>query len=234
MDKLVEALKDFGLSDYESKVLLTLLAKGELSAAEIASYSGVPRTSVYEVVKSLTSKGVVEEAGGKPMKFKSIRSDDLMTLFSRRLKENVDFLKKELPAIEEGEKREEVVKLYSGDVAYNVLKECVENCQKEIIVASAYLDQQMVDVIKDVDCKVVVIAPNVGEIQNESISAEKLQMDVELTQVGVYHGMFLLDGEKVAIYLKQGNNLRLMMGSGSFAEFYKMFMHSFIRQKVKE
>ncbi|MFP3908240.1 MAG: TrmB family transcriptional regulator [Archaeoglobaceae archaeon] len=233
MDKLVEALKDFGLSDYESKVLLTLLAKGELSAAEIASYSGVPRTSVYEVVKSLTSKGVVEEAGGKPMKFKSIRSEDLMALFSRRLKENVDFLKKELPTIEEGEKREEVVKLYTGDVAYNVLRECVEKCQKEIIVASASLDQRIIEVIEGANCKVVVIAPNVGDFQDENIS-ERLQMDVELTQVGVYHGMFLLDEEKVAIYLKQGDNLRLMMGSGSFAEFYKMFLHSFIRQKVKE
>lgn len=233
MDKLVEALKDFGLSDYESKVLLTLLAKGELSAAEIATYSGVPRTSVYEVVRSLTFKGVVEEAGGKPMKFRSIRSEDLMTLFSRRLKENVDFLKKELPAIEEGEKKEETVKLYTGDVAYNVLRECVEKCQKEIIVASASLDQQMVEVIKDAHCKVVVIAPNIGDVQDNRVS-EKLQLDVESTQVSVYHGMFLLDERKVAIYLKQGNNLRLMMGSGSFAEFYKMFLHSFIRQKVKE
>lgn len=233
MDKLVEALKDFGLSDYESKVLLTLLAKGKLSAAEIATYSGVPRTSVYEVVKSLISKGVVEEAGGKPMKFRSIRSEDLMTLFSRRLKENVDFLKKELPAIEEGEKKEETVKLYTGDVAYNVLRECVEKCQKEIIVASANLDQRIVDVLKDAHCKVVVIAPNIGDVQDNRVS-EKLQLDVEFTQVGVYHGMFLLDERKVAIYLKQGNNLRLMMGSGSFAEFYKMFLHSFIRQKVKE
>ncbi|MFO7968401.1 MAG: helix-turn-helix domain-containing protein [Archaeoglobaceae archaeon] len=233
MDKLVEALKDFGLSDYESKVLLTLLAKGELSAAEIATYSGVPRTSVYEVVKSLTSKGVVEEAGGKPMKFKSIRSEDLMTLFSRRLKENVDYLKKELPAIEEEEKKEEIVKLYTGDVAYNVLRECVEKCQKEIIVASASLDQQMVEVIKDAHCKVVVIAPNVADFQDKNISEEH-QMDVEFTQVGVRHGMFLLDERKVAIYLKQENNLRLMVGTGSFAEFYKMFLHSFIKQKVKE
>lgn len=233
MDKLVEALKDFGLSDYESKVLLTLLAKGELTAAEIATYSRVPRTSVYEVVKSLTSKGLVEEAGGKPMKFRSIRSEDLMALFSRRLKENVDFLKKELPAIEEDEKKEEVVKLYSGEVAYNVLRECVEKCQKEIIIASANLDEQMVEVIKDADCKVVVIAPNVSEFQDKSIS-EKLQMDVEFTRMSVYHGMFLLDEDRVAIYLKQDDNLRLMIGSGSFAEFYKMFLHSFIKQKVKE
>lgn len=233
MDKLVEALKDFGLSDYESKVLLTLLAKGELTAAEIATYSRVPRTSVYEVVKSLTSKGLVEEAGGKPMKFRSIRSEDLMTLFSRRLKENVDFLKKELPAIEEDEKKEEVVKLYSGEVAYNVLRECVDKCQKEIIIASANLDEQMVEVIKDADCKVVVIAPNVSEFQDKSIS-EKLQMDVEFTRMSVYHGMFLLDEDRVAIYLKQDDNLRLMIGSGSFAEFYKMFLHSFIKQKVKE
>jgi len=63
VEKLIEALKDFGLSEYEAKVLLTLIAKGELTAKEISEFSGVPRTSVYEVVRSLTNKGLVIASG---------------------------------------------------------------------------------------------------------------------------------------------------------------------------
>ena len=41
MIKLIDALKSVGLSEYEARVLLALIAKGELTAREIAEYSGV-------------------------------------------------------------------------------------------------------------------------------------------------------------------------------------------------
>ena len=59
MMELVEVLKYFGLSKYEAKALLTLLSKGELTAKDIAELSGIPRTSVYDVMNLLESKGLV-------------------------------------------------------------------------------------------------------------------------------------------------------------------------------
>jgi len=227
--KLVEAFRDFGLSEYEARVLLTLLAKGELTAKEISQFSGVPRTSVYEVMRSLTEKGIVE-AGGKPMKFKSISSEELVNLFSRKIRENMDFLKKELPSIEESTKREEVVKFYSGDVAYSVLRECIENSKDEIIIAAPCLDPQIVRMLRDAKCSVTVISPNADEFDLKTANILKLHTKVK--NLNVYHGMLLFDGNKVAIYLRQDENLRMMLGSGSFAEFYKMFVQSFVRQKI--
>ena len=232
MKKLIEAFRDFGLSEYEARVLLTLLAKGELTAKEISQLSGVPRTSVYEVVRNLTEKGIVE-GSGKPMKFKSISSEELVNLFSRKIRENMDFLKKELPSIEET-KREEIVKFYSGDVAFSTLKECVDNSTDEIILAASYLDPQIAEIVKGARCRVMVIAPNIDEFDDLGLSGSKLQLDTKLRSINVYHGMFLFDEREVAIYLRQGNNLRMMLGSGSFAEFYKIFLQSFVKQKIKD
>jgi len=150
-----------------------------------------------------------------------------MKIFSRKLRNNIELLKRELPNIEkDGTKREEVVKVYTGEAAINALKECIEEAKREIIVATTYLDERIRDLLKDARCKVVVMAPNSGDIPN----AVFYRMNVNVGNVR--HGMLLIDGVKVAIYLIQ-EMMWLMVGSGNFAEFYKVFLNSFIRQRVK-
>ena len=57
-DRALELLKDAGLSGYEGKAYLALLAAGEpLNGYEVAKASGVPRSTVYETLGKL----VVEE-----------------------------------------------------------------------------------------------------------------------------------------------------------------------------
>ncbi len=229
MEKLIEALRDFGLSEYEAKVLLTLIAKGELTAKEISEFSGVPRTSVYEVVRSLTGKGLVM-ASGKPLKFRALPAQELMKLFTRKLQSNIELLKKELPNIEKGgTKREEVVKVYTGEMAINALKECIERAKKEIIVAVTYLDESIKELLKNTKCRIVIMAPKLDDISDIPATLYQLNVDVG----NVHHGMLLIDGEQVAIYLMQNKTMWLMIGSGGFAEFYKEFLNSFIRQNVK-
>ncbi|MGQ9780855.1 MAG: TrmB family transcriptional regulator [Nitrososphaeria archaeon] len=60
------SLEEFGLSEYESKVYVTLLRHGQLKIKDIAINSGVPRTKVYGVVRSLAGKGIVEVSGKEP------------------------------------------------------------------------------------------------------------------------------------------------------------------------
>lgn len=50
----------FGLGLYESRVLLSLLRLASASAVQIAQFAGVPRTSVYQALESLSLKGLAE------------------------------------------------------------------------------------------------------------------------------------------------------------------------------
>lgn len=52
-----------GLNRYETKVYITLLSKGPKKAIEIASISGVPRGRVYDVLRSLEAKGLINRQG---------------------------------------------------------------------------------------------------------------------------------------------------------------------------
>lgn len=53
-------LQELGLYSYAARLLLALLRVGSGSSAQLAELSGVPRTSVYRVMKALTEQGLVE------------------------------------------------------------------------------------------------------------------------------------------------------------------------------
>lgn len=53
------ALKDYGLSDKESKIYLALLQAGTSSVNRIANKARIQRTTTYDVLKSLKEKGLV-------------------------------------------------------------------------------------------------------------------------------------------------------------------------------
>jgi len=61
MKDLVEKIKKLGFSDYEAKVFLVLYQGYKMSAAEIAKEARIPRTSVYDILKSFTNQGICNE-----------------------------------------------------------------------------------------------------------------------------------------------------------------------------
>ncbi len=61
MTELVKKLENIGFTTYESKVFIALMKGYNLTAAEVAERSGVPRTSVYEILKSFAEKGYCNE-----------------------------------------------------------------------------------------------------------------------------------------------------------------------------
>ncbi len=54
------ALKRFGLTDGEIKVYLEALKKDELTPFSISKLTGIPRTTVYDILMGLSLKGLVE------------------------------------------------------------------------------------------------------------------------------------------------------------------------------
>lgn len=63
-EPLRREFEDLGLSPYEARMLLALLAAGSASTPQLASASGVPRTSAYQVLQSLAGKRLVERLPG--------------------------------------------------------------------------------------------------------------------------------------------------------------------------
>lgn len=59
--QLVQKIESIGFTEYEAKVFLVLYKGYRMSAAEIAKQAKIPRTSVYDILKSFVKKGICNE-----------------------------------------------------------------------------------------------------------------------------------------------------------------------------
>ena len=85
-DLAARNLEATGLSSYESKAYVGLVAMGFGTADEIAGLSRIPRTSSYKVLKSLEEKGFVHSTKGRPIVY---RPEDPAVVYGR-VKESLD------------------------------------------------------------------------------------------------------------------------------------------------
>jgi HTH-type transcriptional regulator, sugar sensing transcriptional regulator len=68
--RATEVLGKVGLTQYEARAYIALVARGVGDAATLASAAGIPRTSAYKVLESLAAKGYAKPTGGKPILFR--------------------------------------------------------------------------------------------------------------------------------------------------------------------
>ncbi|MHB8352285.1 MAG: TrmB family transcriptional regulator [Thermoplasmata archaeon] len=68
--RAVEVLGRVGLTVYEARAYIALVARGVGDAAALATAAGIPRTSAYKVLESLVAKGYAAPTGGKPILYR--------------------------------------------------------------------------------------------------------------------------------------------------------------------
>src|SRR2546425_2441115 len=69
-ENVTRTLESIGLSSYEAKGYIALVAHGHGSAEMIAETAHIPRTSAYKVLQSLVAKGFAISTRGRPTIFK--------------------------------------------------------------------------------------------------------------------------------------------------------------------
>jgi len=65
-----EVLGKVGLTQYEARAYIALVARGVGDAATLAAAAVIPRTNAYKVLESLAEKGYAKPTGGKPILFR--------------------------------------------------------------------------------------------------------------------------------------------------------------------
>uniref|UniRef100_A0A7C3MAH1 TrmB family transcriptional regulator n=1 Tax=Archaeoglobus fulgidus TaxID=2234 RepID=A0A7C3MAH1_ARCFL len=219
--ELLEVLKSFGLSDYEAKALIALLSKGTLTAKEVSEISGIPRTSVYDVMDSLVSKGLVESFG-KPRKFKALSAGDIIAVLSSSVNKNLEYLKRELPKI--GAEEVDIIRVYRGEVVLEKLREFVEEARDEIIGLISYIPDTIADILRKTKCRLIIISSNARIIENAETYEFEKKDRVARSFKNFCHGLFIFDGKKTLSIFINGMQIAIMSESPAVIEFSKMVM----------
>jgi sugar-specific transcriptional regulator TrmB len=80
---MLELLEELGLSGAEARAYRCLLARSPLSATAVADLTGISRSSVYVVLRSLVDKGLIDAGAGYSSRFHAAPPRALAGLLER-------------------------------------------------------------------------------------------------------------------------------------------------------
>lgn len=103
-DHVLENLQAIGMSAYEAKAYVALLGAGQpINGYEVAKRSGVPRSTVYETLGKLVSRGAAFEVrdgkGGSATDYLPLPAESLVSRLRRDFDERIDGLATSLPQV---------------------------------------------------------------------------------------------------------------------------------------
>lgn len=97
----MEALEEFGLSKYETKVYTSLLSSGISTVRSLAIESQVPTGRIYDVLSKLVDKKLVVKQNSRPMKYLPVEPRLAMKVLLERKSEEMQSITEKARQIEE-------------------------------------------------------------------------------------------------------------------------------------
>lgn len=103
----VELLQDLGLKEYEAKCVVALTRMPKGTAKEISQVMDVPRTRVYDAIRVLEAKGLVEVQHSSPRQYRAVSIDEATSLLSQEYESRVSTLQGTLEGLPDAEEDRE-------------------------------------------------------------------------------------------------------------------------------
>lgn len=97
MKTAISRLTQLGFSEYEAKAYIALLKENPSSPYEIAKNSGIPSSKIYEVIRRLEARNVVQSIHGERARmFIPVSPDEFIENFRAAVEDNLYTVKSEL------------------------------------------------------------------------------------------------------------------------------------------
>ncbi|HRE42077.1 MAG TPA: helix-turn-helix domain-containing protein [Ignavibacteria bacterium] len=215
-EQYILKLQDLGFKDYESKVFLVLLKGGTLGASEIAAKAKIPRTAVYDILKSFSLKGYCNEIEtNKISKFEIINPDIIVDKIRRDYEYAArDNIKKlittfeELKPVHKIDKKDEDsainVELIRGFNQHRHIKfiELLKQAKKEIFYMIR-LEGQLTEELDDVTVKFLKKGGKINSLYEASLNFKIIKNNTRIN--GTIEDLMRL----CEFYEKGGENLKI-------------------------
>lgn len=123
-------LKELGFSHHEISCYLALVSKYPGNASHISRASGIARSRIYDVLRDLTEKGIVMEAGNGM--FVPIPPDELIKRLKNRFVTGIKALKMQLESVSRETSYEFIWSFKGYDRTIQKAREMIAEADKEI------------------------------------------------------------------------------------------------------
>ncbi len=144
-------LKELGFSQYEASCYMALVTTHPVNGSQLSKISGIARSRIYDVLRSLIAKGYVIEVNSG--QYAPLPSDELVRRLKRSFDSNIDAFEDQLSKASRKEDFEYVWSIIGYKNIIEKATQMIENAQEEIYVrlfpeANEHLDQFLCDAEK--------------------------------------------------------------------------------------
>ncbi|MDC7247837.1 MAG: helix-turn-helix domain-containing protein [Sphaerochaetaceae bacterium] len=185
--QIIDWLTEFGLTNQEATIYITLQTEGVLTGYEVSKLTGISRSNAYTALANLTEKGASNLIEGEKKLYSPVPVEEFCASKLRRLEKTAGKIRKEMP-----ERRAE----YQGYVTIQGRENILDHMINMIMKAEKRIYLSMHKAI-------------IGEL--EEYLAEALKRDLKI--VIITNGSLDLPGATVYPSDKRMNEIRLITDS---------------------
>ena len=135
----VEQLQQLGFKEYEAEALVAVVALGVGTAKDVSNISEVPRTRVYDAIRVLEARGLVEVQHSTPQRFRATSVPEAVQTLEREFEDRFDSLEQHLVRLEgqtesDASEAHEVWSLGSTPAIATRTEALVKEAQNEVVI----------------------------------------------------------------------------------------------------
>lgn len=182
-EQSIELLQELGLKEYEARCFVALCRLPSGTAKQISEISEVPRTRIYDAIRVLEARGLVEVQHASPKRFRAVSVDEAARTLRDEFADRTDALLGELqdldpatPEEDEADVTHEVWALSGSTAIENRTEELLADATEEIVFVVGREDAltpELVDVLADkLDRGVDVVVGALNESLRERVESE--------------------------------------------------------------
>ena len=188
MDENITTLKGIGLTMYEAQAYVTLTSLISSNATKIAEESGIPRSKIYDVLKSLVKKNFVEVEDGRPLTYNVKSPVEVLTREKERLNTEIDDTITRLTNIYENgmsQVQAPIWRIYGVEKIINQELEIIKRAKKSVNMRIGFLfeneGEQLIKAFKARPSLTVnILASPTYYVNNEEVDIIKMFKDADI------------------------------------------------------
>jgi|SRR5271157_783368 len=195
---LVESLKTLGLTEYEAKVYSALVLFDRAEVKQIYEYLDAPKPSVYQSLRSLTDKGLVQVVSSKPAIYRATPTKIAIKHMAEVHEKAEETALQELDKLEksrmESDYPDVLWTLYGDENVEHKLEELLGKARKSVKAILPHDFLRYLEILRDKDIEVDMLV-------FDDISAS--QYGLKQAHVHNAHSLDLKDLAPILKYIKQ-------------------------------
>ncbi|PPA69076.1 TrmB family transcriptional regulator [Jeotgalibacillus proteolyticus] len=141
MEEVIVTLKEFGMTEYEAKIYLSLLQNQPSNGNSIAKLSGVPAPKVYGALQKMKEQGLVFTVSGgnngKLVRYSPLPYKELLKTRKNTFLDQLEFLDESLAEVSSKSdvNWSELFLIEGYSASMEVVQSAISECETEIIIS---------------------------------------------------------------------------------------------------